>query len=134
MSGLKTTARADGDYFVIRGSKQWITNGQSASAYVVWAQTDPSAGRAGVRGFIVGRDTPGLVPGKKETKLGIRASSTVELIFEERGRIFRTLLALFEILGDEQVSQLAGRCLRQLRVVAGVIDIERGELLVVSVR
>jgi hypothetical protein len=49
ISGLKTWARADGDYWIIRGSKQWITNGRSASAYVVWAQTEPAAGRAGVR-------------------------------------------------------------------------------------
>ncbi len=83
ISGLKTTARADGDYWVIRGSKQWITNGKSASVYVVWAQTDASAGRAGVRGFIVARDTPGLVPGKKETKLGIRASETAQVHFED---------------------------------------------------
>jgi alkylation response protein AidB-like acyl-CoA dehydrogenase len=83
ISGLKTTARADGDYWVIRGSKQWITNGQSAAVYVVWAQTDASAGRAGVRGFIVGRGTPGLVPGKKETKLGIRASETAQVHFED---------------------------------------------------
>ncbi|HEX5061058.1 MAG TPA: acyl-CoA dehydrogenase family protein [Kofleriaceae bacterium] len=83
ISGLKTVARQDGDYWVIRGSKQWITNGQSAGVYVVWAQTDQSAGRAGVRGFIVGRDTPGLVPGKKETKLGIRASETAQVHFED---------------------------------------------------
>src|SRR4051812_34099614 len=83
ISGLKTTARPDGDHWIIRGSKQWITNGQSASAYVVWAQTEPAAGRAGVRGFIVGRDTPGLVPGKKETKLGIRASETAQVHFED---------------------------------------------------
>src|SRR5512139_216674 len=55
ISGLKTTARQDGDHWIIRGSKQWITNGQSAAVYVVWAQTDQAAGRAGVRGFIVGR-------------------------------------------------------------------------------
>jgi len=83
ISGLTTLARVDGDYYVIRGSKQWITNGQSASAYVVWAQTDAAAGRAGVRGFIVGRGTPGLVPGKKETKLGIRASETAQVHFED---------------------------------------------------
>ncbi len=83
ISGLKTTARADGDHWIIRGSKQWITNGQSAAVYVVWAQTDERAGRAGVRGFIVGRDTPGLVPGKKETKLGIRASETAQVHFED---------------------------------------------------
>jgi alkylation response protein AidB-like acyl-CoA dehydrogenase len=83
ISGLKTTARQDGDYWIIRGSKQWITNGQSAAVYVVWAQTEQAAGRAGVRGFIVGRDTPGLVPGKKETKLGIRASETAQVHFED---------------------------------------------------
>jgi len=83
ISGLKTTARPDGNHWIIRGSKQWITNGQSASAYVVWAQTEPAAGRAGVRGFLVGRDTPGLLPGKKETKLGIRASETAQVHFED---------------------------------------------------
>jgi alkylation response protein AidB-like acyl-CoA dehydrogenase len=83
ISGLKTTGRRDGDYYVIRGSKQWITNGKSAAVYVVWAQTEPDAGRAGVRGFIVARGTPGLVPGKKETKLGIRASETAQVHFED---------------------------------------------------
>ncbi|HEU0034247.1 MAG TPA: acyl-CoA dehydrogenase family protein [Kofleriaceae bacterium] len=83
ISGLKTTARPDGDHWIIRGSKQWITNGQSAAVYVVWAQTEPSAGRAGVRGFIVARGAPGLVPGKKETKLGIRASETAQVHFED---------------------------------------------------
>jgi acyl-CoA dehydrogenase len=83
ISGLSTAARPDGDHWIIRGSKQWITNGQSASVYVVWAQTEPAAGRAGVRGFIVARGTPGLVPGKKETKLGIRASETAQVHFED---------------------------------------------------
>jgi acyl-CoA dehydrogenase len=83
ISGLATTARPDGDHWIIRGSKQWITNGQSASAYVVWAQTAPEAGRAGVRGFLVARGTPGLIPGKKETKLGIRASETAQVHFED---------------------------------------------------
>jgi acyl-CoA dehydrogenase len=83
ISGLKTAARPDGDHWIIRGSKQWITNGQSASAYVVWAQTEPAAGRAGVRAFLIARDTPGLVPGKKETKLGIRASETAQVHFED---------------------------------------------------
>lgn len=83
ISGLSTSARKDGDHWVIRGSKQWITNGQSAAVYVVWAQTEPAAGRAGVRGFIVARGTPGLIPGKKETKLGIRASETAQVHFED---------------------------------------------------
>ena len=83
ISGLATTARLDGDHYVINGHKQWITNGQSAAAYVVWAQTDPAAGRAGVRGFLVGRGTPGLIPGRKEHKLGIRASETAQVHFED---------------------------------------------------
>jgi acyl-CoA dehydrogenase len=83
ISGLATAARSDGDHWIIRGSKQWITNGQSASAYVVWAQTAAEAGRAGVRGFLVARGTPGLAPGKKETKLGIRASETAQVHFED---------------------------------------------------
>lgn len=83
ISSLATTARKDGDHWVLNGQKQWITNGQSASIYVVWAQTDPSAGRAGVRGFMVVRGTPGLVPGRKEKKLGIRASETAQVNFED---------------------------------------------------
>ncbi|MBA3452283.1 MAG: acyl-CoA dehydrogenase family protein [Deltaproteobacteria bacterium] len=83
ISGLKTSARADGDHWIIRGSKQWITNGQSANVFVVWAQTEATAGRAGIKGFIIARGTPGLVPGKKETKLGIRASETAQVHFED---------------------------------------------------
>ncbi len=83
ISGLVTTATADGAHWILRGSKQWITNGKSAAAYVVWAQTDPAAGRAGVRGFLVAREAPGLVPGRKETKLGIRASETAQVHFED---------------------------------------------------
>jgi alkylation response protein AidB-like acyl-CoA dehydrogenase len=83
ISGLTTAARPDGDYWIIHGSKQWITNGRSASAYVVWAQTEAAVGRAGVRGFLVARNTPGLIPGKKETKLGIRASETAQVHFED---------------------------------------------------
>jgi len=81
--GLTTTGSGDGDHWILRGSKQWITNGQSAAVYVVWAQTDLAAGRAGVRGFIVPRATPGLVPGRKEVKLGIRASETAQVHLED---------------------------------------------------
>jgi alkylation response protein AidB-like acyl-CoA dehydrogenase len=83
ISSLATSARRDGNHWVLRGHKQWITNGHSASVYVVWAQTDPALGRAGVRGFIVERGTPGLIPGRKETKLGIRASETAQVHFED---------------------------------------------------
>ena len=83
ISSLSTTAREDGDHYVINGSKQWITNGKSAGVYVVWAQTNPDLGRAGVRGFIIRRGTEGLVPGRKEIKLGIRASETAQVHFED---------------------------------------------------
>jgi alkylation response protein AidB-like acyl-CoA dehydrogenase len=83
ISSLATAARKDGDHYVLNGSKQWITNGQSAAIYLVWAQSDPSAGRAGVRAFLVPRDTPGLVPGRKEIKLGIRASETAQVHLQD---------------------------------------------------
>jgi alkylation response protein AidB-like acyl-CoA dehydrogenase len=83
ISGLSTSAREDGNHWVINGHKQWITNGKSAAVYVVWAQTNPDLGRAGVRGFIVTRDTPGLIPGRKEVKMGIRASETAQVHFED---------------------------------------------------
>ena len=83
ISSLATTARQDGNHWVLRGSKQWITNGQSAAIYVVWAQTDASLGRGGVRGFLVERGAPGLVPGRKEVKLGIRASETAQVHVED---------------------------------------------------
>jgi acyl-CoA dehydrogenase len=83
ISSLSTTAREDGAHYVINGHKQWITNGQSANVYVVWAQTNPDLGRAGVRGFVVVRGTPGLIPGRKEIKLGIRASETAQVHFED---------------------------------------------------
>jgi alkylation response protein AidB-like acyl-CoA dehydrogenase len=106
ISGLKTSARPDGNHWIIRGSKQWITNGQSASAYVVWAQTAPEAGRAGVRGFLVGRGTPGLVPGKKETKLGIRASETAQVHFEDV-RVHQDMMLGGAHTGDGPASGLA---------------------------
>ena len=64
----------DGNHWVINGHKQWITNGKSASVYVVRAQTDASLGRAGVGGFIVARGPPGVVAGRQEAQLGIRAA------------------------------------------------------------
>ena len=91
ISSLSTSARADGDHWVINGHKQWITNGRSASIYVVWAQTDARLERGGVRGFLVLRGTPGLVPGRKEVKLGIRASETAQVHFEDC-RVHRDLM------------------------------------------
>lgn len=79
---LATRARQDGDDWILDGTKLWITNGGEAGIFIVFANADPEQGYRGITAFIVERDTPGFTIGKKEDKLGIRASSTVELIFE----------------------------------------------------
>jgi len=82
-SQVATTATLDGDYYVLNGSKCFITNGIAASTYCIFATTDKSKGLKGITGFIVEKDTPGFSFGKKEDKMGIRASSTAELIFQD---------------------------------------------------
>jgi butyryl-CoA dehydrogenase len=79
--GVQTTAKLDGNEYVINGTKQWITNGGEADIYTVIAITDKSKGPRGASAFIVEKGTPGFTFGKKENKMGIRASSTTELIF-----------------------------------------------------
>lgn len=78
----KTTAMLDGDHWVLNGTKAWITNGYEAEAAVVFATTDKSKKHKGISAFIVPKPTEGLSLGKKEDKLGIRASSTCSLIFD----------------------------------------------------
>jgi len=80
---IQTTAVKDGDDYVLNGTKQWITNGEVAETYVVIAMTDKSRGARGATAFIVEKGTPGFSFGKKEDKMGIRASSTYELVFED---------------------------------------------------
>jgi alkylation response protein AidB-like acyl-CoA dehydrogenase len=80
---MTTRATRDGDAFVLNGRKQWITNGAEAGLYLLFANADPSKGYKGITGFLIDRDFPGFSVGKKEDKLGIRASSTCELILEE---------------------------------------------------
>lgn len=82
-AAAKTTARKDGDSYVLNGTKAWITNGYEADAAIVFATTDPSAGNKGISAFAIPMPTPGLSLGKKEEKLGIKASSTCNLIFED---------------------------------------------------
>jgi len=79
---VKTTAVLDGDEYVLNGSKIFITNGEKADIYVVIASTDKSKGHKGTAAFIVEKGTPGFTFGKKEHKMGIRASATYELVFE----------------------------------------------------
>jgi alkylation response protein AidB-like acyl-CoA dehydrogenase len=80
---LTTRAKADGDGFVLNGRKLWITNGNEADVFLVFATIDPEAGYRGITAFVVERGMPGFAVGKKEDKLGIRASSTCELILED---------------------------------------------------
>ncbi|MGA3113839.1 MAG: acyl-CoA dehydrogenase family protein [Syntrophobacteraceae bacterium] len=83
VSGIKTRAQKDGDHYIINGSKQWITNGGEAEIYSILAITDRSKGPRGASFFVVEKGDPGFSFGKKEKKLGIRASATRELIFED---------------------------------------------------
>jgi alkylation response protein AidB-like acyl-CoA dehydrogenase len=80
--GLTTKAERHGDAWVLTGRKMWITNGAEAGIYIVFANTDPAAGYKGITAFIVEREMAGFSIGKKEDKLGIRASSTTELILD----------------------------------------------------
>ncbi len=82
-SGIQTTAKLDGDEYVLNGTKQWITNGSVADVYSVIALTDKSKGMRGASAFVVEKGTPGFSFGKKEKKMGIRASITTELVFED---------------------------------------------------
>lgn len=79
---LKTRAVRDGSGWVLDGSKCWISNAMEAGLFVVFANANPEKGHRGITAFIVERDNPGLTVGKKEDKLGIRASSTCELVLE----------------------------------------------------
>ena len=80
---LTTRAREDGDAFVLSGRKLWITNGNEADLFIVFATVNPDAGYRGITAFLVERGFDGFSVGKKEDKLGIRASSTCELILED---------------------------------------------------
>ncbi len=78
-----TTAVDCGDHYLINGTKNWITNGNSASIYLVIAQTNPEKGHKGINALIVERDMPGFIVGAKEDKLGIRGSDTHTLMFQD---------------------------------------------------
>ncbi|MEG1988036.1 MAG: acyl-CoA dehydrogenase, partial [Oscillibacter sp.] len=82
-SGQQTTAVLEGDHYVLNGTKCFITNGNVADTFVIFAMTDKKAGNHGISAFIVERDFPGFSQGKHEKKMGIRGSSTCDLIFED---------------------------------------------------
>ena len=79
----RTMAIKDGDHYILNGTKNWITNGSSASTYIVIAQTNPELGHKGISAFIVERGTEGFIVGAKENKLGIRSSDTHTLLFND---------------------------------------------------
>jgi len=80
---IRTTASKDGDFYILNGTKQWITNGGEADIYTIFAMTNPEKGVRGASAIIVEKGTEGFEFGKKEDKLGIRASATRELIFTD---------------------------------------------------
>ena len=82
-AAIATRAVRRGSVYVLNGSKVFVTQGSVAGVYVVMAVTDPAKGRTGISAFIVDRETPGLRVGKKEDKLGLRASDTAEVVFED---------------------------------------------------
>lgn len=79
----RTTAEDKGDYYLLNGTKNWITNGSSASVYLVIAQTDASKGSKGINAFIVEKNWPGVTVGAKENKMGIRGSDTHSISFQD---------------------------------------------------
>lgn len=81
--GMRTTAKLNGDHYVLNGSKIFITNGGIADTYIVFAVTDPESKHKGTSAFIVEKDFKGFSVGKKESKLGIRSSPTTEIMFED---------------------------------------------------
>jgi len=83
VSSMGSTARLEGDKYILNGSKCFITNGSVSITYSIFAKTDPDKGTRGISAFIVPRETPGFSIGKVEDKLGIRGSQVAELIFED---------------------------------------------------
>lgn len=80
---IKTKAVLDGEHYILNGSKVFITNGGEADIYIVFASTRPAAGARGISAFIVEKDTPGLIVGKDEHKMGLHGSRTVQVTFED---------------------------------------------------
>lgn len=120
---LKCHAVRKGDAYVLNGNKLWITNGNEAGIFIVFANVNPEAGYKGITAFVVEKGTPGFTVGRKEDKLGIRASSTTELIFED------CLVPASNILGSEGIGyKVAIETLNEGRIGIGaqMIGIAQG--------
>ncbi len=122
---LQTRATLDGDHYVLNGRKMWITSGREAGLYIVMANVDPSKGHRGITAFLVERTFPGFAVGKAEIKLGIRASSTCELILEN------CIVPKENVLGDVgQGYKVAIETLNEGRIGIGaqMVGISQGAL------
>jgi alkylation response protein AidB-like acyl-CoA dehydrogenase len=122
----RTTAVKDGDSYVLNGAKQWITNGGEAEIYTVIAMTDKSRGARGASALIVEKGTPGFSFGKKENKMGIRASATRELIFQDcrvpaENLIAREGMGFIVAMKTLDISR-PGVAAQALGVAAGALD------------
>ena len=124
---LKSRAVKKGDHYIINGSKVFITNGGEASTYIVFASTNPEAGKSGISAFIVEKDTPGLIIGKDEHKMGLLGSRTVQLTFEdmkvpaenllgEEGQGFKVAMANLDVGRIGIGAQALGLLKRRLHV------------------
>ncbi|MHB0936367.1 MAG: acyl-CoA dehydrogenase family protein [Armatimonadota bacterium] len=127
VAGMTTRAVKDGDDYIINGTKQWITNGGEADIYTVFAVTNPEKGARGISAFIVEKGTEGFTFGKKEDKLGIRASATRELVFQNcrvhksqlmgrEGTGFITAMKTFDMSRPGVAAQAVG-------IAAGALDL-----------
>jgi isovaleryl-CoA dehydrogenase len=110
LGGMRTTARRDGDSYVLNGTKLFITNGPIADVVLVYTKTDPSLGAHGISAFVVETDTPGFTVAQKLVKMGLRGSPTAELVFEDC-RVPAT-----NLVGEEN---------RGVAVVMSGLDLER---------
>jgi alkylation response protein AidB-like acyl-CoA dehydrogenase len=123
---MTTTARKDGDYYILNGTKQWITNGGEAEIYSVIAITDKAKGTRGASAFIVEKGTPGFTFGKKEKKMGIRGSATRELVFTDC-KIHKDQLIAKEGMGfivavNTLYNSRPGVAAQALGIAAGALD------------
>ncbi len=124
-AAMRTTATLRGDHWILNGSKNFITQGSVAQTYVVLASTDPSKGTHGISAFIVERGTPGFRPGRPEHKLGLRASDTAQLFFEEARVPRENLLGdLHHGFGDTLKVLDGGR----ISIAAMAVGLARGAL------
>ena len=124
-SNLKTYARRENDYYIINGTKNWVTNGINSDIVILFCVTDKDLGSKGISAFIVNKETAGLATGQKEDKLGIRASDTCELYFEN------CKVPIKNRIGDEGIGfEIAMKTLRggRIGIAAQALGIARAAL------